>query len=245
MSGALRIGCSGWQYRHWRGDFYPADLPLDRWLDFYVRHFDTVELNNSFYRAPHGWRLRGMGPPHPDGIPLRRQGIALSDPRSEAQRARSAAPAAVVSRTPARGASGTKALPASGTVAPQSGTPRGLSGGDPARVAGDRVPRPVLVRPGHPGAASQPRGGTLPARHSRLGSAARACWSAVTCVSTVPIRRTAVAIPTRRWPAGPNAWRPGRARAATAGSISTMTSAGTLRATRCACVACCSSARRR
>src|SRR5262245_35509465 len=49
---AVRIGCSGWQYRHWRGDFYPADLPTGYWLEFYASHFDTVEINNSFYRLP-------------------------------------------------------------------------------------------------------------------------------------------------------------------------------------------------
>jgi uncharacterized protein YecE (DUF72 family) len=48
----IRIGCSGWQYRHWRGSFYPKDLPVDRWLEHYAREFDTVELNNSFYRLP-------------------------------------------------------------------------------------------------------------------------------------------------------------------------------------------------
>jgi uncharacterized protein YecE (DUF72 family) len=48
----LRVGCSGWQYKHWRGDFYPATLPAARWLEFYATHFDTVEINNSFYRLP-------------------------------------------------------------------------------------------------------------------------------------------------------------------------------------------------
>lgn len=50
--GAARLGCSGWQYRHWRGDFYPADLPQARWFEHYARTFDTVEINNSFYRLP-------------------------------------------------------------------------------------------------------------------------------------------------------------------------------------------------
>jgi uncharacterized protein YecE (DUF72 family) len=59
----VRIGCSGWQYRHWRGAFYPHDLPQARWLEYYVRQFDTVEINNSFYRLPEGttfasWRQR-------------------------------------------------------------------------------------------------------------------------------------------------------------------------------------------
>jgi uncharacterized protein YecE (DUF72 family) len=59
----IRIGCSGWQYRHWRGRFYPRDLPSERWLEFYATTFDTVELNNSFYRLPEAdafaaWRRR-------------------------------------------------------------------------------------------------------------------------------------------------------------------------------------------
>ena len=49
---ALRIGCSGWQYKHWRGDFYPAELPQSAWFAHYARTFDTVEINNSFYRLP-------------------------------------------------------------------------------------------------------------------------------------------------------------------------------------------------
>ena len=48
----IRIGCSGWQYKHWRGDFYPADLPTSRWFAHYALSFDTVEINNSFYRLP-------------------------------------------------------------------------------------------------------------------------------------------------------------------------------------------------
>ena len=60
---AVNVGCSGWQYRHWRGDFYPADLPASRWLEHYAQRFDTVEINNSFYRLPEAstfaaWRQR-------------------------------------------------------------------------------------------------------------------------------------------------------------------------------------------
>lgn len=47
-----RVGCSGWQYKHWRGDFYPTDVPVARWFEFYAARFDTVEINNSFYRLP-------------------------------------------------------------------------------------------------------------------------------------------------------------------------------------------------
>lgn len=50
--GATYIGTSGWHYPHWRGPFYPENLPASRMLDFYTRHFRTVELNNTFYRLP-------------------------------------------------------------------------------------------------------------------------------------------------------------------------------------------------
>ncbi len=46
------IGTSGWNYDHWRGVFYPRGLPADEWLEFYARHFDTVEINFSFYKLP-------------------------------------------------------------------------------------------------------------------------------------------------------------------------------------------------
>jgi uncharacterized protein YecE (DUF72 family) len=57
------VGCSGWQYKHWRGDFYPDAIPASRWLEYYALHFDTVEINNSFYRLPEAhsfeaWRQR-------------------------------------------------------------------------------------------------------------------------------------------------------------------------------------------
>jgi uncharacterized protein YecE (DUF72 family) len=48
----VRIGTSGWHYGHWAGPFYPADLPKDKWLEYYAQHFDTVELNNTFYHLP-------------------------------------------------------------------------------------------------------------------------------------------------------------------------------------------------
>jgi uncharacterized protein YecE (DUF72 family) len=50
--GRVHVGCSGWQYRHWRGNFYPAELAQSRWLEHYASVFDTVEINNSFYRLP-------------------------------------------------------------------------------------------------------------------------------------------------------------------------------------------------
>lgn len=46
------IGTSGWHYDDWRGIFYPDKLPKTKWLEFYARHFPTLELNNTFYRLP-------------------------------------------------------------------------------------------------------------------------------------------------------------------------------------------------
>lgn len=62
----IHVGCSGWVYRHWRGGFYPEELPQTRWFHHYAERFDTVEINASFYRLPlaktfDGWR--GKAPP--------------------------------------------------------------------------------------------------------------------------------------------------------------------------------------
>jgi uncharacterized protein YecE (DUF72 family) len=55
------VGCSGWYYWHWQGDFYPASLPRTEWFPHYAQHFRTVELNAPFYSWPtvatvQGWR---------------------------------------------------------------------------------------------------------------------------------------------------------------------------------------------
>ena len=50
MAERVRIGCSGWQYKDWREVFYPKGCPQRLWLEFYARHFDTVEVNSTFYR---------------------------------------------------------------------------------------------------------------------------------------------------------------------------------------------------
>ncbi|GAB3357984.1 DUF72 domain-containing protein [Modestobacter lapidis] len=57
------IGTSGWQYRDWRGRFYPQQLPQRLWLEHHAAHFATVESNNAFYRLPErttfeAWRAR-------------------------------------------------------------------------------------------------------------------------------------------------------------------------------------------
>ncbi|CAA9484824.1 MAG: FIG003003: hypothetical protein, partial [uncultured Solirubrobacteraceae bacterium] len=50
MAGRIRIGCSGWVYRDWRGVLYPPRLPQARWPERYAEVFDTVEVNSTFYR---------------------------------------------------------------------------------------------------------------------------------------------------------------------------------------------------
>lgn len=46
------IGCSGYYYREWKGDFYPEKLPSTKWLQYYAQHFNTIEINSSFYKFP-------------------------------------------------------------------------------------------------------------------------------------------------------------------------------------------------
>lgn len=64
----LRIGCSGWNYRHWKGLFYPADLAASAWLRFYVSQFDTVEINATFYRLPEPGTFAAWREQTPDGF---------------------------------------------------------------------------------------------------------------------------------------------------------------------------------
>lgn len=52
MAGEARVGCSGWVYKDWRGIVYPEKLPQRRWFEHYTSLFDSVEINNTFYRLP-------------------------------------------------------------------------------------------------------------------------------------------------------------------------------------------------
>lgn len=52
MKGRIHIGTSGWQYKHWRGTFYPEDVKVKDHFTYYQKYFDTIEINNSFYRIP-------------------------------------------------------------------------------------------------------------------------------------------------------------------------------------------------
>jgi uncharacterized protein YecE (DUF72 family) len=52
MKAQCRIGTSGWVYKHWQGPFYPSGLRQSDWYAYYAKHFETVEVNYSFYRLP-------------------------------------------------------------------------------------------------------------------------------------------------------------------------------------------------
>ena len=65
---ALIIGCSGWQYRDWRGVLYPPGLPQHAWLTTYARAFSTVEVNNTFYRLPERETFEGWARQLPEGF---------------------------------------------------------------------------------------------------------------------------------------------------------------------------------
>jgi uncharacterized protein YecE (DUF72 family) len=67
-AGAVRVGCSGWNYPHWRGLIYPKGLPAKEWLRHYATLFDTVEINNTFYRLPRESAVRGWVEGSPRGF---------------------------------------------------------------------------------------------------------------------------------------------------------------------------------
>lgn len=62
------LGTSGWSYPHWRLKFYPAGLASKHWLEFYARHFSTVEVNMTFYRFPKPETLRAWIDQTPPGF---------------------------------------------------------------------------------------------------------------------------------------------------------------------------------
>lgn len=62
------IGTSGWHYKHWIGNFYPAGLPASRMLAHYMERFDTVEVNNTFYHLPNPSSLRAWRDVTPDSF---------------------------------------------------------------------------------------------------------------------------------------------------------------------------------
>ncbi len=66
--GVARVGCSGWMYRHWRGTVYPDSLSQRQWFEHYSTLFDTVEINNTFYRLPAESTVDGWASQAPPGF---------------------------------------------------------------------------------------------------------------------------------------------------------------------------------
>lgn len=64
----IYIGTSGWSYNHWAGKFYPEDLSKVKWLSYYAEHFDTVEINSSFYHLPKPQTFRNWAKNTPDNF---------------------------------------------------------------------------------------------------------------------------------------------------------------------------------
>ena len=64
----VHVGCSGWVYPHWRERLYPKGLPQRQWLAYYAEHFDTVEINNTFYRLPSPSAVEGWMEQSPPGF---------------------------------------------------------------------------------------------------------------------------------------------------------------------------------
>jgi uncharacterized protein YecE (DUF72 family) len=64
----LRIGTSGWVYDHWQGTFYPDGVTGDEMLPFFAEHFDTVEINNTFYNLPSEGAVENWRDLVPDGF---------------------------------------------------------------------------------------------------------------------------------------------------------------------------------
>lgn len=52
MKKNIHIGCSSYYNSYWKEIFYPKELPRAKWFEFYCQHFDTYEINGTFYKFP-------------------------------------------------------------------------------------------------------------------------------------------------------------------------------------------------
>ena len=62
------LGCSGFHYNDWRGKFYPESIDQKKWLRYYADNFNSVEINNTFYRIPEMNTLRSCIDQTPPGF---------------------------------------------------------------------------------------------------------------------------------------------------------------------------------
>ena len=63
-----KIGCSGYHYPEWKGTFYPEDLQQRKWFEYYCTHFNTLELNVTYYKFPRLESLKRWNERSPDGF---------------------------------------------------------------------------------------------------------------------------------------------------------------------------------
>ena len=64
----VRVGTSGYSFEDWRGTFYPEKIARGKMLDHYVAHFDTVEINSTYYRIPHPAVMHNIVKKAPEGF---------------------------------------------------------------------------------------------------------------------------------------------------------------------------------
>lgn len=64
----LHIGTSGWSYNHWAGIFYPPKLKTTEWFHYYASHFDSAEINTSFYHLPKAQTVVNWATKAPEGF---------------------------------------------------------------------------------------------------------------------------------------------------------------------------------
>jgi DNA polymerase len=145
----IRLGCSGWNYADWRGVLYPPGCPQRKWLARYAEVFDTVEINNTFYRLPTVDAVRGWVPAVAAGLPLRREVQPLPDPHQAPDRhGQGVGPPARAPRAADRHAQdGPDALAAAGQLPPRRRAPR-LRARAPARRGA--TPSSSATRAGSP-----------------------------------------------------------------------------------------------
>src|SRR5205823_13823033 len=91
MACDIRIGTSGYHYQHWVGTFYPPKTPAAKMLEYYIQHFDTLELNNSFYRLPTISAFECWRDSTPRNFVFCRKGKPLYHSQQESERSRKCA----------------------------------------------------------------------------------------------------------------------------------------------------------
>ena len=153
----VHVGCSGWSYPDWRERFYPKGLPQSRGSPFYAEHFDTVEINNTFYRLPKRHQRRAVGRAQtPAGFVFT---VKVSRYLTHVKRLKAIAalPQAVPRAAGAAGRGG-QARPRPVAAAPHPQARRRATGGALELASGlsqrRRVPPPELVRRRGDGAAA-------------------------------------------------------------------------------------------